>query len=178
MRRRAEVAAVRGKGRRPRRRTRAEIAPKGKLRILSLRETRRASGWRGAGYRRKGKRHLPHLDAVPGSDWTDRASEAVAAILFDAVEEVASDRELCARDPSRDFTRTRKISLEALIAGLVTMGQRAVGVEMHDAFGWNGAAPSTSAFHQQWRKLSDEAMPALLRALNGSSGPDHKDEAG
>lgn len=103
--------------------------------------------------------------AVRLPDWTRKVSEAVAEALFESIAEVARMRELCARDPSRDFTRDRKITLETLLATLVCWGQRTIRHEVLDALGWNGVSASASAFRQQWKKLSTGAMPTLMSAF-------------
>lgn len=108
--------------------------------------------------------------AIPEVPEGARVSETVASLLFESIAEVAGDRALCARDPSRDFTRRREIGPEVLLAVLVCWRQRSMSAELHDAFGWNGTAPSSSAFVRQWKKLSDRALPELLRRFNGRFG--------
>lgn len=94
-----------------------------------------------------------------------RVSERVARALAEAVGRVAADREACARDPARDFLRERKLGLLRLLLLLVTWGQDTVGGELAAMCGWDGEAPSPSALTQQWKKLSDSAMPRLLRTF-------------
>lgn len=102
-------------------------------------------------------------ESPPG---TVRVSEMVRAELFESIEEVAADhRELCARNPLKDYTRSRLITLDRLLAILVTRAEDTIGGELMDSFGWDGEAPSPSAFVQQWQKLSDEAMPLLMRTF-------------
>lgn len=150
--------------------------PKGRHRLATRREQRRAAerelqrtaerdGWRVVGERKLGYLFPDGIAAVPMSGWTDLVSEAVAGHLFDAIAQVAAERERCARDPERDLARARTITLEMLLSVLVCWGQSTIASEMHDSFEWNGKAPSSSAFCQQWKKLSDEAMPLLLRTF-------------
>ena len=96
----------------------------------------------------------------------ERAIRALRA----AVLEVASDPEACARDPARDFTRSRKIPLPLLITTMVTWGRDTIGIELEDVDGWTGGAPTASAFCQQRAKLRGDVMPRvnseLLRACD------------
>ena len=87
-------------------------------------------------------------------------------MLDEAIAEVASMRERCARDPERDFTRSRVLTLEVMLRMVVTWGKDSLGPEVMDALGWrDGDAPTVSAVIQAWEKLSDEALPLLLGAL-------------
>lgn len=94
-----------------------------------------------------------------------RVSEAVARLLLRAIESLAARPEECARSPGRDFVRNRKLGLARLLLLLVTWGQDTVASELANLAGWDGAAPSGPALTQQWGKLNDRAMPALLRAF-------------
>lgn len=100
-----------------------------------------------------------------------RISEEVALRLLEAIGEVAGRREECARDPARDFVRESKLSLRRLLLLLVTWGQDTVAAELADLLGWDGAAPGPSALTQQWKKLSDAAMPMLLRTFLSAFEP-------
>ena len=94
-----------------------------------------------------------------------RVSESVARTLLGCVESLAARPEECARSPGRDFTRDRKLGLARLLLLLVTWGRDTVAGELAKMFGWDGAAPSGPALTQQWKKLNDRAMPALLRSF-------------
>ena len=78
-----------------------------------------------------------------------------------AVQLVTSVPEACARDPGRDFTRSRKIPLNALVWIMTTWAWDTIGTELEDAYGWDGAAPTASAFCQQRAKLRDDVMPRV-----------------
>ena len=93
----------------------------------------------------------------------DCGQERVRAQLEASAERVASRPEDCARSPGRDFTRSRKLPLARLLLLLVTWARDTVGVELLRFFGWDPGAISVSGLVQQWRKLNDAAMPALLR---------------
>ncbi|MBR3384504.1 MAG: IS4 family transposase [Atopobiaceae bacterium] len=82
-----------------------------------------------------------------------------------AVQLVTSVPEACARDPGRDFTRNRKIPLSALVWIMITWAWDTIGTELEDAYGWDGAAPTASAFCQQRAKLRDDVMPRVSSAF-------------
>ena len=65
------------------------------------------------------------------------------------------------KPPGRD----RKIPLHALVWTMITWAWDTIGVELEDAFGWNGRAPTVSAFCQQRAKLRDDAMPRVSSAF-------------
>ena len=90
-----------------------------------------------------------------------KASEEALRKLRRAVAGVASKPEECARSPGRDFTRRRKIPLERLLWTLVTWGEDTISAELADAFGWDGSAPTCSAFCQRRSRLRADAMPRL-----------------
>ena len=89
------------------------------------------------------------------------ASERSLRTLRRVVARVASQPEECARSPGRDFTRRRKIPLERLLWTLVTWGEDTISAELADAFGWDGSAPTCSAFCQRRSRLRADVMPRL-----------------
>ena len=95
-------------------------------------------------------------EGEPMSDFAHR-------MLLEAVEAVAERRGVVLRDPERDFTRVRKVSLADLLAFLVFASEDTTGAELNDYFGWDGSAPSVSALTQLRKKLTPQAMPELLR---------------
>ena len=90
-----------------------------------------------------------------------RISEEVAARLVEAIGWFADRPRACARDPGRDFTRSRKLPPGVLLLLIVTWAQETVDAELADLLGWDGRAPSGAALTQQWKKLRDDVMPAL-----------------
>lgn len=82
-----------------------------------------------------------------------------------AIREVSSVPEACARDPSRDFTRDRKLPPYSIIWSMTTWGWDTIGIELENMDGWTGDAPTCSAFCQQRKKLRDDAMPRVSRAF-------------
>ena len=91
--------------------------------------------------------------------------EDVARTLLRCVETLAARPEECARSPGRDFVRNRRLGLARLLLLLVCWGRDSAYAELAELCGWDGEAPSGPALTQQWAKLNDLAMPALLRAF-------------
>ena len=85
--------------------------------------------------------------------------------LVGAVEEVTSDAASCAKDPTRDFTRNRKIPLPRVLWTIICWGQDTVGIELLDAVGRDGETPKASALCQQLSKLGDDVMPRVNGAF-------------
>ena len=98
-------------------------------------------------------------------------SERVARLLLGCVEALAARPEDCARSPGTDFTRNRKLGLARLLLLLVCWGRDSAYGELCEMAGWDGSAPSGPALTQQWAKLNDEAMPALLRSFLSPFAP-------
>ena len=79
-----------------------------------------------------------------------------------------SIRQLCdtpwmfVKDPSRDFTRKRKLPLQEVISILLCMEGGSLTGELLRYFGYSKLAVSSSAFIQQRQKLNSDAFPSLF----------------
>ena len=72
-----------------------------------------------------------------------------------------------AKDPSRDFSRARKLPVQKTILSLVLLGKDCLDTEMRRLFReMRGDGPTKSAFVQQRAKLSENAMPSVFSRLN------------
>lgn len=80
--------------------------------------------------------------------------------LASLIREIGREPWRFARDPDRDFTRQRKLSMETLISALLCLEGGSLGQELMDCFGQ--AAPSVSAFIRQMDKLLSQAMEMLF----------------
>ena len=80
--------------------------------------------------------------------------------LASLIREIGREPRRFARDPDRDFTRRRKLSMETLIPALLCLGGGSLGQGLMDRFGQ--AAPSVSAFVQHRDKLLPLAMETLF----------------
>ena len=77
-----------------------------------------------------------------------------------------------AKDPSRDFSRVRKLPARAVILSLILLGKDCLDTEMRRLFRkMPGDEPTKSAFVQQRAKLSESAMPFVFSGLNRQFPP-------
>lgn len=88
------------------------------------------------------------------------------SLLWQAIDELAASPSEFAVDPGRDFTRCRKLSFNRMIHMLLTMEGDCIQEELYRFFGRSSVAPSKAAFCRQRQKLSDKALPSLLRKFN------------
>ena len=94
----------------------------------------------------------------------ERMSAYAHRMLIESIEAVAERRGIVLRDPERNFTRLRAMSLADVLCFLVFASEDTTSAELCDYFdGWRGKAPSVSALTQARKKLTPEAMPELLR---------------
>lgn len=99
----------------------------------------------------------------------------VKSLLSSAITEVASAPERYCFNPDRDFTRTRKISLQTLISGIINMECKSLPNELIDMFKGNEDIPSVSAFIQQRNKLKPEAFEAVFNKFTAKLAVDSGD---
>jgi len=93
-------------------------------------------------------------------------SDSVKAILLATINELAADPGKYAKNPGRDFTRSRKIGFRQLLLMLLTMEADCIKEEIYTYFGRTTDAPSKAAFYKQLQKLRDGALRELLIAFN------------
>ena len=94
-----------------------------------------------------------------------KAPDLALRRLRGAMRSVTSKPEECARSPGTDFTRSRKLPLAKVLWTMVTWAGDTIGVELERASGWDGDAPTASAFCQQRAKLRDDVMPRVGAAF-------------
>ena len=82
--------------------------------------------------------------------------------LMSEIEELAKRKSEFCRDPSRDFTRTRKLTFEDVLKILVTMGGNPLRTELFTHYHYSPEAASVSAFAQQRSKILPEALEYLF----------------
>lgn len=91
---------------------------------------------------------------------------------MDAVDFVASNISLYAVNPSKDFTRSSKFSIDKLLPFLVSRGSSSSKLELLDFFGFHSDSPSASALVQQQAKLKPDALEALFHQFHSSVSSD------
>ena len=98
--------------------------------------------------------------------------ETIKQRFMDAVHFVASNISLYAVNPSKDFTRSSKFSIDKLLPFLVSRGSSSSKLELLDFFGFHSDSPSASALVQQQAKLKPDALEALFHQFHSSVSSD------
>ncbi len=70
------------------------------------------------------------------------------------------------KDPSRDFSRKRKLDFHSLISLILAMETGSIRDELLKYFHYDSDAISSSGFLQQRQKLSADVFPTILKELN------------
>lgn len=96
--------------------------------------------------------------------------QQIKNLFFSAVDYVVSDISQYAVHPDTDFRRNRKNPVQKLLSFLVSQGSSSTRVEMLDFWGMDPSMPTASALNQQRAKLKPEALEAVFRHFNASSG--------
>jgi hypothetical protein len=97
-------------------------------------------------------------------------------LLMSEIKKVVDNsREYCV-NPSTDFTRKRKISLEKLLTGIIGMESGSLTNELLDLYEATPDTPTASAFIQQRDKLKPEAFETIFKAFSNSSMEYLKDD--
>lgn len=94
--------------------------------------------------------------------------ETIKQRFTDAVDFVASNISLYAINPSKDFSRSSKFSIDKLLSFLVSRGSSSSKLELLDFFGFHSDSPSASALVQQQAKLKPDALEALFHQFHSS----------
>ena len=94
--------------------------------------------------------------------------EQVKETLDSLIRDMSQFAWLFAKDPQRDFTRSRKLPFEEMIRILLGMGGGNLTKEILDWFACKTETASASAFIQQREKLLPDALEFLFRAFTDS----------
>ena len=99
---------------------------------------------------------------------------AVQNALIENLEELSRSRQLFLKNPTKDFTRKRRISFIDTVSLLLSMEGKSTGNEVLDYFHCSPDAPTASALRQQRDKILPEAFEFLFRdftnACTGDGG--------
>lgn len=88
------------------------------------------------------------------------------SLLLNDISSMAHNPELFVKSPGRDFTRNRKISMQALMEFYICMESGNLQHDLLKYFDFHPDTASVSAFHQQRSKLKPEAFLFLLKQFN------------
>ena len=81
--------------------------------------------------------------------------------LLSLIDNVAHNKVLYVKDPTRDFTRNRKLDLKTMLKILLSMGGNSLNKELLDYFQFNKDIATASAFVQSRDKL----LPCALEFI-------------
>lgn len=91
--------------------------------------------------------------------------ERIRAALFLAIKRTAANLDACVKLPGKDFSRTRKLPLQAMLLMLIGMGSGSLSKELYDWFGYTSSTATASAFVQQRNKIRPEAVKMIFDFL-------------
>ena len=97
--------------------------------------------------------------------------ERIRAALFLAIKRTAANLDACVKLPGKDFSRTRKLPLQAMLLMLIGMGSGSLSKELYDWFGYTSSTATASAFVQQRNKIRPEAVKMIFNEFVSSTTP-------
>ena len=97
--------------------------------------------------------------------------EKIKAMFMSDVDAIVSQPELIAVDPSRDFTRIRKLGAKDVLLFPILRNRDTTDMELLSYFDNREDTPSMSAYYQQRRKLHPDAHKTLLHRFNSHFEP-------
>lgn len=98
-------------------------------------------------------------------------AEEIKAMFMADVDALASHPELFAKDPSRDFTRSRKLSAKDVLLFPILRERDCTNMELLKYFEFSVNTPSMSAYFQQRRKLLPDTFHILMDSFNSHFQP-------
>lgn len=90
-------------------------------------------------------------------------SRNVKKRLDTAISEISKTPEKFVKNPQKDFTRNRKLSLETTIRVILSMGGNSLPAELLDYFEYSAETPTSSAFIQARHKILPSAFQTIFR---------------
>ena len=97
--------------------------------------------------------------------------ERIRAALFLAIKRTTANLDTCVKVPGKDFSRTRKLPLQAMLLMLIGMGSGSLSKELYDWFGYTSSTATASAFVQQRNKIRPEAVKMIFNEFVSSTTP-------
>jgi hypothetical protein len=86
----------------------------------------------------------------------------VKEILSHIIKTLSDDPSVFLQNPSKDFSRNRKLSFESIIKLMIGMGGNSLCKELYDWFDYSEDTASVSAFVQQRNKISSKAIEYIF----------------
>ncbi len=89
----------------------------------------------------------------------------IKEILSHIISTLSDDPSDFLQNPSKDFSRNRKLSFETIIKLMIGMGGNSLCKEIYDWFNYSEDTASVSAFVQQRNKISSKAMEYIFKEM-------------
>ena len=89
----------------------------------------------------------------------------IKRILKNCINELSDTPELYVKNPTKDFSRKRKLPFEQMVKIVLSMTGKSICGELMDSFGLKLNMPTPSAFVQQRNKIKSEAFEMLFRSF-------------
>lgn len=86
--------------------------------------------------------------------------------LLKCIEDMSAVPELYAKNPKKDFTRTRKLPFSQMAKIFLSMSGKSIRGELMDFYDLSPASPTQSAFIQQRDKIKSSAFEVLFHNFN------------
>lgn len=90
----------------------------------------------------------------------------VKKLLMDEIRKVSQNVEQYCINPSKDFTRARKLPIEKLMLGIIGMESGSITNELLNYYDISPETPTASAFVQQRNKLKPEAFETVFKGFS------------
>lgn len=98
-------------------------------------------------------------------------AERIRSALFAAITHTTADLMLCAKNPDKDFSRSRKLPLEVMLSMLIGMGSGSLTKELYEWFNYSADTATASAFVQQRKKIRPEAFANIFKEFTYAIAP-------
>ena len=96
----------------------------------------------------------------------------IKRVLKNCINELSNTPKLFAKNPAKDFSRTRKLPFKQMLKIVLSMTGKSICGELMDSFGLKLDMPTASAFVQQRNKIKSEAFEMLFHNFtNGIDDP-------
>jgi len=89
--------------------------------------------------------------------------ESVKNTLMSIISDMEKTTMLYAKNPEKDFIRTRKLPFATMVKQIICMGGNTLTKELMDAYGYDPDCVTSSAFVQQRSKILPQAFEFLLQ---------------
>ena len=101
----------------------------------------------------------------------DLSPSRIRTALYSAIDKVAANLEICVKNPEKDFSRQRKLSLRTTLLMLIGIGGGSLTKELYDWFGFSQNTATASAFVQQRDKIRHEALEMIFKDFVATTTP-------